>query len=70
MVKKKAKHNLRLTEVALRWVQHHGVLTPEDGVILGASSIAQLNENIQDRCARDICRRYSVETGVVDKNAI
>jgi len=43
-----AKHNLRLTEVALRWVQHHGVLTPEDSVILGAGSVAQLKENIED----------------------
>ncbi|CAE6517674.1 unnamed protein product [Rhizoctonia solani] len=28
-------HNLRLTEIALRWCQHHSVLKPEDGVILG-----------------------------------
>ncbi|KIY45552.1 Aldo/keto reductase [Fistulina hepatica ATCC 64428] len=45
------KHNLRLTEIALRWVQWHGVLTPEDGVILGASSAAQLEQNCQDSAA-------------------
>ncbi|KAJ7582760.1 Aldo/keto reductase [Mycena floridula] len=42
------EHNIRLTEMALRWVQHHSVLTPEDGVIIGASSVAQLEENCQD----------------------
>ncbi|KAF8682172.1 Aldo kereductase [Rhizoctonia solani] len=41
-------HNLRLTEIALRWCQHHSVLKPEDGVILGASSAAQLEQNCTD----------------------
>lgn len=42
------KHGLRLTEIALRWVEHHSALGPEDGIILGASSIAQLEQNCQD----------------------
>ncbi|EPT06011.1 hypothetical protein FOMPIDRAFT_1044483 [Fomitopsis schrenkii] len=42
------KHNLRLTEIALRWCQHHSALTPEDGVILGASSAVQLEQNCAD----------------------
>jgi len=42
------KHNLRLTEIALRWLQHHSVLTPDDGIILGASSAAQLEQNCAD----------------------
>ncbi|KAI0709123.1 Aldo/keto reductase [Earliella scabrosa] len=42
------KHQLRLTEIALRWCQHHSVLTPEDGIILGASSAAQLKQNLED----------------------
>ncbi|KAI0637042.1 Aldo/keto reductase [Trametes polyzona] len=42
------KHQLRLTEIALRWCQHHSVLTPEDGIILGASSAAQLEQNLED----------------------
>ncbi|KAG8809906.1 hypothetical protein FRC17_003180 [Serendipita sp. 399] len=42
------KHQLRLSEVALRWVQHHSVLTPSDGVILGASSAQQLEDNCSD----------------------
>ncbi|KAG8765891.1 hypothetical protein FRC12_007223 [Ceratobasidium sp. 428] len=41
-------HNLRLTEIALRWCQHHSALTPDDGVILGASSAAQLEQNCVD----------------------
>lgn len=45
------KHGLRLTEVALRWCQHHSVLTPNDGVILGASSVSQLQQNMADRHA-------------------
>ncbi|KAJ7063258.1 Aldo/keto reductase [Mycena amicta] len=43
-----AKHGLRLTEVALRWCQHHSVLGREDGVILGASSAQQLKQNLDD----------------------
>ncbi|KDN40031.1 Aldo/keto reductase [Tilletiaria anomala UBC 951] len=42
------KHALRLTELALRWLQHHSKLTEKDGVILGASSNAQLEQNCQD----------------------
>jgi len=42
------KHGLRLTEVALRWLQHHSVLTEKDGVILGASSAHQLEQNCAD----------------------
>lgn len=29
-------------------MQHHSVLTPEDGIILGASSAAQLQQNCED----------------------
>jgi len=42
------KHGLRLTEIALRWCQHHSLLSPNDGVILGASSASQLEQNIED----------------------
>ncbi|KAF8837488.1 Aldo/keto reductase [Paxillus ammoniavirescens] len=42
------KYNLRLTEIALRWCQHHSILTETDGVILGASSAAQLKQNCED----------------------
>jgi len=42
------KHGLWLTEIALRWCQHHSVLLPTDGVILGASSVEQLEMNCAD----------------------
>jgi len=42
------RHGLRLTEIALRWLQHHSVLTPTDGVIVGASSATQLEQNCRD----------------------
>ncbi|KAF8434122.1 NADP-dependent oxidoreductase domain-containing protein [Boletus edulis BED1] len=42
------KHNLRLTEIALRWCQHHSILDVSDGIILGASSAAQLKQNCED----------------------
>ncbi|KAG9008400.1 hypothetical protein FRB94_013322 [Tulasnella sp. JGI-2019a] len=43
------KEHLTLIEVALRWLQHHSVLREGiDGVILGASSLAQLESNIAD----------------------
>lgn len=43
-----AEHNLSLTEIALRWCQHHSVLTPEDGIIVGASNTQQLEQNCED----------------------
>jgi len=42
------KHSLRLTEIALRWLQHHSALTPTDGIVIGASSKAQLEQNGED----------------------
>lgn len=43
-----SEYDIRLTEIALRWCQHHSLLTPEDGIILGASSAKQLRENCED----------------------
>ncbi|KAJ7109329.1 Aldo/keto reductase [Mycena epipterygia] len=43
-----AQYNLRLTEIALRWCQHHSVLSEGDGVVLGASSASQLKQNCED----------------------
>lgn len=56
----KDKHDLRLTEIALRWCEHHSVLTPEDGIILGASSAAQLEQNCSD------CEKGPLPAEVVD----
>jgi aflatoxin B1 aldehyde reductase len=43
-----AKHNLSLTEIALRWCQHHSALKESDGIIIGASSPAQLAQNCKE----------------------
>jgi len=40
------QHNITFAQAALRWLQHHSVLTPEDAVILGASSVKQLEGNM------------------------
>lgn len=44
------KHDLTLLEVALRWVIHHSQLNYEerDGVIIGCSSVEQLESNLKD----------------------
>ncbi|KAH7885741.1 NADP-dependent oxidoreductase domain-containing protein [Phlebopus sp. FC_14] len=42
------KYNLSGAETALRWLQHHSCLTPEDAVIIGASSLRQLEANVTD----------------------
>ncbi|KAN0093328.1 Aldo/keto reductase [Tylopilus felleus] len=42
------KHNLHLTEIALRWCQHHSRLDVSNGVILSASSAVQLKQNCED----------------------
>ncbi|KAF3913319.1 hypothetical protein ABW20_dc0102790 [Dactylellina cionopaga] len=44
------KHGLTLVEVALRWINHHGLMEKEKGdkVIIGASSEKHLRENCED----------------------
>jgi len=44
------KHNLTLLEIALRWMIHHSQLDYKagDGVIIGCSSIQQLESNLTD----------------------
>jgi len=44
-----AKHNISMTEASLRWVRHHSQLISGDAIILGASKLDHLKENI--RCA-------------------
>lgn len=41
------KHGLSLKEATLRWTLHHSALNDKDGVILGASSQEQMEENLQ-----------------------
>ncbi|KAL8292070.1 hypothetical protein RQP46_001536 [Phenoliferia psychrophenolica] len=44
------KHGLTMAEIALRWMQHHSLLRrePGDNVLIGASSAAQLEQNLVD----------------------
>jgi len=41
------KHGIELSEAAQRWLQHHSMLGEKDGVIVGASSLEQLETNIK-----------------------
>ncbi|KAK0629490.1 NADP-dependent oxidoreductase domain-containing protein [Bombardia bombarda] len=46
-----AKHGLTTIEIALRWVVHHSqlkVTDGNDGIIIGVSSITQLDQNLTD----------------------
>lgn len=48
-----SKHNLTLLEIAFRWCIHHSALKTRvkggnDGVIIGVSSLAQLEGNLRD----------------------
>lgn len=46
------KHNLTMLEIALRWCTHHSALKIQnggrDGVIIGVSSLEQLQSNLKD----------------------
>ena len=45
------KHGLTMVETALRWVVNHSALNVKDGndgVIIGVSSLAQLDQNLKD----------------------
>ncbi|KAI0306359.1 NADP-dependent oxidoreductase domain-containing protein [Multifurca ochricompacta] len=40
------KANIPLGEIGYRWLQHHSTLSPDDGIICGVSTVAQLKLNI------------------------
>ena len=42
----KEKNDISLVEASMRWMQHHSMLTSNDGVILGASSSKHFDENL------------------------
>ena len=42
-----AKNDLSLKEATLRWIMHHSILGDKDGLILGASSKEQMEENLK-----------------------
>lgn len=46
-------------EAALRWISYHSKLGKEDGVILGASKIAQIKQNVE-----------SIEKGPLSKEIV
>lgn len=41
-----AAHSLPPVEVASRWLAHHSALTDEDGIVLGASKLAQVGDTV------------------------
>ncbi|KAI1295063.1 hypothetical protein EDD11_008044 [Mortierella claussenii] len=41
-------HGVSLLEATFRWMRHHSGLEPKDGIILGASSVIHLEENLTD----------------------
>lgn len=42
------KQGIPLSEAANRWLQHHSRLQPGDGIIIGASNVDQLNNNLKE----------------------
>ncbi|KAI0064486.1 Aldo/keto reductase [Artomyces pyxidatus] len=42
------KHNLTMVEIGHRWLQHHSLLQPGDGIIFGASTVEHLDKNIEN----------------------
>ncbi|KAG0359294.1 hypothetical protein BGX24_005797 [Mortierella sp. AD032] len=41
-----AKHNFTLLEATLRWMRHHSTLDAKDGIIIGSSTVDQLQESL------------------------
>ncbi|KAG2139313.1 NADP-dependent oxidoreductase domain-containing protein [Suillus clintonianus] len=42
------KQGIPLSEAAHRWLQHHSKLQPGDGIIIGASNVDQLENNLKE----------------------
>jgi len=40
------KHQFTLLEATLRWMRHHSGLEAKDGIIIGSSTVDQLNESL------------------------
>jgi aflatoxin B1 aldehyde reductase len=40
------KTGLGMDELSLRWLAHHSILQEQDGIILGASKVAQISKNV------------------------
>jgi aflatoxin B1 aldehyde reductase len=54
------EEGLTLKEATIRWLMHHSILGKDDGVILGASSAEQMEENVT------ACEGGPLPKGVVD----
>lgn len=39
-------YGLMPMEVAVRWIAHHSALGTQDGIVLGASKVAQIRETV------------------------
>eukprot|EP00026_Physarum_polycephalum_P013163 Phypoly_transcript_13538.p1 GENE.Phypoly_transcript_13538~~Phypoly_transcript_13538.p1 ORF type:complete len:334 (+),score=39.96 Phypoly_transcript_13538:69-1004(+) len=58
-----AAHGISMTEASLRWVRHHSKLIPGDAIIIGASKMEHLKENIKfgqstDKLPEDIVKAF------------
>ena len=42
------QRDISLAEASLRWLYHHSAVETEDGLILGATKVAQLEKNVAD----------------------
>ncbi|KAF9555159.1 hypothetical protein EC968_009113 [Mortierella alpina] len=48
LVKAAQANNMTLVEASWRWMRHHSGLDDKDGIVVGASSLAQLENNLLD----------------------
>ncbi|KAF9925348.1 hypothetical protein BGZ67_008718 [Mortierella alpina] len=48
LTKAAAENHLTLLEATLRWMRHHSGLGAKDGILIGASSVRHLEENLVD----------------------
>jgi len=58
------QHNIPMTEATFRWILCHSALGKEDGVLLGASSMEQLEQNLQ------ACEISSTENGLLPPSVL
>ena len=47
LAKKCEENNMTMKEATLRWLLHHSILEKDDGVIIGGSSMEQMDENLK-----------------------
>jgi aflatoxin B1 aldehyde reductase len=56
---RESNESISMVEASYRWLVHHSVLQAQDGIIIGASSLTQLQQNLRACCQHPLPARLA-----------